>query len=151
MNHRHHHWYHGCWSGNWGSSWYVPLVYGTTAWGLSAVLPSWGYGYGYTYSNPYYVTTAAATPVYDYSQPIVINTYNTPTADATSDSSNEQTATQSVEESAVTQAGYKQFDEAVAAFKSGDYKRALALDEAAIQDVPSDPIMHEFGALCLFA
>ena len=79
-----HGWYHGCWSGNWGRYWYAPLVAGATAWGLNALLPSWGYAYGYTYANPYYVASAA--PVYDYSQPIVINTYNVPTADASADS-----------------------------------------------------------------
>jgi tetratricopeptide (TPR) repeat protein len=92
-----------------------------------------------------------ATPAYDYSQPIVINTYNTPTAEATSDSSNEQTATQTVEDTAETEAGYQLFDQALQAFKSGDYARALQLDEAAIQKVSEDPVLHEFGALCLFA
>ena len=29
--------------------------------------------------------------------------------------------------------------------------QALALDEQAIQSVPNDPVLHEFGALCLFA
>ncbi len=149
---RHHHWYHGCWSGNWSSNWYVPFVFGATAWGLSAVLPSWGYSYGYTYSNPYYVASpAVVTAPYDYSQPIVINTYNNPSAEATSDSSNEQTSTQTVEETAEEQAGYKLFDQAVEAFKAGDYEQALELDESAIQNVPNDPVLHEFGALCLFA
>ncbi len=128
------------------------MVYGATAWGLNAMLPSWGYSYGYTYSNPYYVVpTTVATPVYDYSQPIVINTYNAPVAESTSDSSNEQTATQTTEDSAETQAGYELFDQAHDVFRSGDYDRALQLDEAAIQKVPHDPILHEFGALCLFA
>jgi Flp pilus assembly protein TadD len=116
------------------------------------VLPSWGYSYGYTYSNPYYVAPASvATAAYDYSQPIVINTYNNPSAEATSDSSNEQTATQTVEETTEEQAGYKLFDQAVEAFKAGDYQQALRLDESAIQKVPDDPVLHEFGALCLFA
>ncbi len=152
MNHHHHHWYHGCWGGNSYRNWYVPLAVGATAWGLSAALPSWGYSYGYSYSNPYYVETpVVATSAYDYSQPIVINTYNSPSAESTSDSSNEQTSTQTVEETAETQAGYKLFDEAAEAFRSGDYKRALELDESAIQNVPDDPLLHEFGALCLFA
>ena len=73
-----------CWSGHWGNYWYAPMVAGATAWGLSAVLPRWGYSYGYTYSNPYYVESAA--PAYDYSQPIVINTYNAPTAEESAES-----------------------------------------------------------------
>lgn len=148
-NHIHHHhnnWYHGCWSGNWGSSWYVPLVYGATAWGVNAVLPSWGYNYGYSYSNPYYVSSAM--PAYDYSQPIVINTYNTPTSDAYAEASPEQTATQ---DTAQTTQGYQLFDQARESFKQGNYDQALALDERAIQSVPDDPVLHEFGALCLFA
>jgi hypothetical protein len=111
-------------------------------------LPSWGYSYGYTYSNPYYVVQdTVTTPVYDYSQPIVINTYNT----SASDSSTDQTVTQTTEDSPETQAGYELFDQAHDAFRSGDYDRALKLDEAAIQKVPQDPVLHEFGALCLFA
>jgi hypothetical protein len=145
--HNHHHGcYHGCWSGNWGSSWYVPLVYGATAWGVSAALPSWGYDYGYSYSNPYYVESAV--PMYDYSQPIVINTYNTPTSDASAEASPEQTATQDTTQ---TTQGYQLFDQAREAFKQGNYDQALALDEQAIQSVPDDPVLHEFGALCLFA
>ena len=37
------------------------------------------------------------------------------------------------------------------AFKRGDYKNALTLAEQAVQKVPNDPVIHEFGALCLFA
>ena len=83
-------WYHGCWSGNWGNYWYAPIVAGATAWGLNALLPAWGYAYGTTYVNPYYVAPAA--PVYDYSQPIVINTYNTPSADASAESTSDPQA-----------------------------------------------------------
>jgi tetratricopeptide (TPR) repeat protein len=152
VNHHHHHWYHGCWGGHWSSSWYVPFTFGVTAWRLSAALPSWGYSYGYVYTNPYYVpTTAVAAPAYDYSQPIVINTYNSPTAEAAADASNEQPVAPSDEDSPAAQAGYLQFDQAVEAFQGGDYRRALELTESAIQSVPNDPVLHEFGALCLFA
>ena len=129
-------------------------MFGATAWGVAATLPSWGYSYGadYSYSNPYYV--ASATPAYDYSQPIVINTYNTPTADATADASPEQstTATQdTVQETPQESEAYKAFDAARDAFTKGDYSQALTLDEQAIQSVPNDPVLHEFGALCCFA
>ena len=113
---------------------------------MSAALPSWGYDYGYSYSNPYYVESAV--PMYDYSQPIVINTYNTPTSDASAEASPEQTATQ---DTAQTTQGYQLFDQAREAFKQGNYDQALALDEQAIQSVSDDPVLHEFGALCLFA
>ncbi len=113
---------------------------------MSAALPSWGYDYGYSYSNPYYV--ASATPAYDYSEPIVINTYNTPTADASAEASPEQAAPK---ESPQTTGGYALFDRAREAFKQGKYDQALSLDEQAIRSVPDDPVLHEFGALCLFA
>ena len=89
-------------------------------------------------------------PAYDYSQPIVINTYNTPTADAAADASPEQTNVQQ-QDSPATEAGYQVFDQARDSFLKQDYRQALALDEQAIQSVPNDPVMHEFGALCLFA
>jgi len=139
----HHGWYHGCWSGNWGRNWYAPLVFGATAWGVSAVLPSWGYNYGCVYSNPYFVESAE--PGYDYSQPIVINSYN----DAESDSSTEGQAP--APESPQMTTAYQSFDQALAAFKTGDYQKALVLTRQAIQKSPQDPVMHEFSALCLFA
>ena len=111
-----------------------------------AALPSWGYDYGYSYANPYYVESA--TPAYDYSEPIVINTYNTPSADASAEASPQQAVAQ---ESPQTAGGYQLFDRAREAFKQGNYDQALALDEQAIQSIPDDPVLHEFGAMCLFA
>ncbi len=76
VNGYHRGWYHGAWSGNRANNWYVPLVYGATGWGLGALSNTWGYGYNYGYANPYYSAAAVgATPYYDYSQPIVINSY----------------------------------------------------------------------------
>ncbi|MHB0960197.1 MAG: tetratricopeptide repeat protein [Pirellulaceae bacterium] len=149
--HDHHHgWYHGAWCDNWGGRWYTPFVYGATAWGLAATLPAWGYNYGnsYAYSNPYYV--ASETPAYDYSQPIVINTYNTPTADASAEAPPEQMPTATQESMQVTE-GYRVFDAGREAFAKGDYSGALRLVEQAIGMIPNDPVLHEFGALCLFA
>jgi tetratricopeptide (TPR) repeat protein len=143
----HHGWYHGCWSGNWGNSWYVPMVAGATAWGLSALLPSWGYSYGYSYSNPYYVQSAE--PAYDYSQPIVINTYNAPTADASAESTADSGPP--APESPQTAEAYQLFDQALAAFKKGDYQEALQIDQQTLQKSPQDPVVHEVGALCMFA
>ncbi len=97
-------------------------------------------------SNPYHVTTTS--PGYDNSQPITINTYNTPTADASDEASFEPTA---IQDTAHQTEGYRLFDEARDAFKRGSYDKVLALDEQAIQNVPDDLVLHEFGALCLFA
>ncbi len=137
VNHHHNYWYHGCWSGHWGNNWYVPLVYGATAWGLAAILPQWGYNYGYTYVNPYYVPTAVST--YNYSQPLVVNNYY-----ADDNSAPPAESPQQVQ-------GYSLFDQAVAAFKTGDYRTALQLDQQAISQDPHDPLLHEFSALCMFA
>ncbi len=89
-------------------------------------------------------------PAYDYSQPIVINTYNSPTAQASADASPEQAVTQQ-QESTETTAAYQTFDAAREAFLKQDYQQALTLDEKSIGQTSGDPVMHEFGALCLFA
>lgn len=122
------------------------MVAGATAWGLSAWLPAWGYGYGYSYSNPYYVESAM--PAYDYAQPIAINTYDTPPADASADSTSDQPA---AAESPQTTESYRLFDQALAVFKKGYYSNALRLNQQAIQKFPQDPVMHEVAALCMFA
>jgi tetratricopeptide (TPR) repeat protein len=124
------------------------LVYGATAWGVSAALPSWGYSSGYSYSNPYY--EAAAMPAYDYSQPIVINTYNSPASEASADGGS-TVAPAPPATTTTDDAGYELFDKARSSFKQGDYRAALQLDEQAVAQVSSDPVIHEFGALCLFA
>lgn len=42
-------------------------------------------------------------------------------------------------------------DQARNAFYSGDYARALSSLDAALSKTPSDVVLHEFRALCLFA
>ena len=118
-----------------------------TAWGLNALLPSWGYAYGTTYANPYYVASAA--PAYDYAQPIVINNYDVPADDASAELPYD--ATPPAAESPHMTAAYQSFDQALAAFKQGDYRRALQLDQQALRNSPHDPVMHEVSALCMFA
>jgi hypothetical protein len=145
----HHGWYHGCWGG-WGAGWYVPLAYGAAAWGINALLPSWGYSYGYSYENPYY--SAPATPIYDYSQPVVMTTYNVEAPEVVAGAEQppaqpQQPPAQPPEQTAA----YQLFDQAREAFKNGDYAAALRADEQAIQKYPKDPVLHEFAALCLYA
>jgi thioredoxin-like negative regulator of GroEL len=43
------------------------------------------------------------------------------------------------------------FDDARQLFSQGDYKKALALVDKAIKELPTDATLHEFRALCLFA
>jgi tetratricopeptide (TPR) repeat protein len=96
--------------------------------------------------NPYYVQPAAANSVpYDYSQPVVIN------IDVTSGSGAERAdpiTTQPVKESPDT---YSNFDEALAKFKSGNYREALTSLDASLRELPNDPVVHEVRALTLFA
>jgi tetratricopeptide (TPR) repeat protein len=123
----------------------VPLAYGA-AWGINSLLPSWGYDYGYSYENPYY--TESATPIYDYSQPVAMTTYNVQAPAETPGAAQPQAQPQESPEQA---AAYQLFDQAREAFKGGDYATALRTDTQAIQKFPKDPVMHEFAALCLFA
>jgi tetratricopeptide (TPR) repeat protein len=130
----------------------VPLAYGAAAWGINALLPSWGYSYGYTYENPYY--SAPAEPYYDYSQPVSMTTYPDQTAVAEQPAQPQEVAQQPAvqpQETPQQTTAYQLFDQAREAFKKGDYANALRLDEQAIQSFPKDPVLHEFAALCLFA
>ncbi len=141
--HDHHDWYHGCWNGHWNDNWYAPLVWGSIGWGLGA---TWGstWGYGPSYYNPYY-DTAAAAPAYDYSQPVVVQNYVEPAADATG------ATAAAPQDSPETTAAMKQFDAALAAFKQGQYDQALSSIDASLRSLPKDPVLHETRALCLFA
>jgi tetratricopeptide (TPR) repeat protein len=125
----------------------VPAVVGASYWGLGALSNSWGYNYYYGYVNPYYTTPVAAVTTYDYSQPIVINTYVSPDeASDASDSKPPEPATTAGE-----QAGYRLFDQAREAFRRADVRGAQKWVEQALKQLPNDPVLHEFYALCLFA
>lgn len=131
-------WYHGCWGGHWARYWYVPLVAGAAGWGLNAVWPAWGYNYAYV--NPYYTAPVAAATYYDYSQPITVTALSPPADDAAAAPDPQ------------AEANAAMVDAVVAAFKQGDYRRALLLlDEQAIRQSPHDPALHEMAALCYFA
>ena len=126
----------------------MPVAVGASYWGLSALTRSWGYGYYYGYVNPYYTTTIVATaPAYDYSQPIVINNY----VDSGDQNVSADAQAPAPAESSDEQVGYSLLDQGRDAFQRGDYQNALKLAEQAVQKVPNDPVIHEFGALCLFA
>jgi tetratricopeptide (TPR) repeat protein len=100
-----------------------------------------GWGYGATYSNPYYVSGSSG---YDYSQPVVIQNYNT--ADSTGG-----TADANAQATAENQQAMSLFDDGMAAFKAGNYEQALAKYDAALKLMPTDPVLHEVRALSLFA
>ena len=92
----------------------------------------------------------ATTPAYDYSQPIIVN-YTAPVQSVETSQEGAQAAAQPPAEDPRVTAGYQLFDQARAEFQQGDYRGALSKTEQAIQSVPNDPVLHEFGALCLFA
>jgi tetratricopeptide (TPR) repeat protein len=106
------------------------------------------YGWGYSgYSNPYSAgyagAGAGAQPVaaqqpgganqqaYNYSQPI--NTAAAPPEQAVAGQANAA------------------FDQARDAFKTGDYAKALQIDQQALAQTPNDRTLHEFLALVFFA
>jgi tetratricopeptide (TPR) repeat protein len=132
-----HGFYHGYWNGHyglgygWGGSyWRHPYYWGLGAWGLGSLM----YGSGYQgYYNPYY-GSGVDTNIYNYSQPIPVDTQQGATE--TADSGN---------------AAEEQLNSAIDAFKKGDYEAALNLVNQAIQQTPTDAVCHEFRALVLFA
>ncbi len=134
-----HGWYHGCWNNHWGYNWYAPIAWGAVGWGLG----SW-YGGG-AYYNPYYV--AGTAPAYDYSQPVVVNNYVASDADATGGA----TTTAQAQPPPADQQAVGQFNAGLASFKSSNYQQALTQFDAALRQLPKDPVVHEVRALALFA
>lgn len=142
----HHDWYHGCWNGHWGDNWYAPIVWGSVGWAMGSTWNS-SWGYGPSYYNPYY-DASAATPVYNYSQPVVVQEYAT--ADAAG-GTGQATANAAAQDPPENQEAMKLFDEGMAAFKAGNYQQALQRYDAALKLMPTDPVLHEVRALSLFA
>jgi tetratricopeptide (TPR) repeat protein len=143
INIHHHNWYHGCWHGHWGGVYYRPIVFGASTWGL------YGWGYQPAYVNPYYVAPAVATtPVYNYSQPVVV--YNYSTTNTTTDNSVATTNNPPAADPAAD-AAYGRFDECLQLFKAGNFRQALSACDDAIAKSPNDPVMHEVRALIQFA
>jgi predicted Zn-dependent protease len=89
------------------------------------------------YSNPFYNRpNAIAAPALDYSAPIHV-----PQADYR----------ETTEDMVRSERAIRLFDEARASFRGGDFRRALDLTDRAIEFLPSDPALHQFRALVLFA
>lgn len=99
-----------------------PIGWGLGGGGLGGLAYNSGY---LPYSNPYYASNMGG---YNYAQPI-------PTAVVANENPNAS----------------QLFDTALAQFKAGDYQGALISVDNSIQQNPSDPTVHEFRALTLFA
>jgi hypothetical protein len=166
-------WYSGCWNGNWGGGygggWWAPFALGAATWGLASSIGGWGLGYGAlgygggAYVNPYYASmpaTVVASAPYDYGQPVVVNNYITSDDDLTNSTDSQGgsgvggaatgTGTGTAAPPA-NDAANKAVDDALAAFKSGDYTSALAGFDKAVKLSPKDSVLHELRALALFA
>ncbi|HVJ82445.1 MAG TPA: tetratricopeptide repeat protein [Planctomycetia bacterium] len=144
-------WHHGNWAGNWGDWWDHmwdehpgAMALGVTRWGLNRV-GSW-YGYGGYYENPYYSDGDSGSAPVDYSQPVSMS-YDQALAETANLQSEEPTPLPP----GVTQASVDQFEQARAAFYDGHYTSALAQTDAVLKQLPSDAVVNEFRALCLFA
>jgi tetratricopeptide (TPR) repeat protein len=131
----HNEWCHGSWNEHWGgatvrahpwAAWgFASATVGLTSWVAGSLFYDTGY---YEYANPY---CDLATD--EYSQPIETMTA-LPDLDAPAAMS------------AVTEC-----DRARSAFYGGDYATSLEFIDGAISSAPSDVLLHEFRAQCLFA
>lgn len=77
---------------------------------------------------------------YDYSQPVVVNTFRPRTVDAPEPV-----------ETPESEAALQLFDDGLELFRVGDYRAALAQFDQALKQLPGDPVIHEVRALALFA
>lgn len=76
---------------------------------------------------------------YDYSQPVLINV------------GNDETDQSSIGNNPNERQGLANFDAGLAAFKNGEYSKALNNLNAALKLLPNDPVVHEVRSLALFA
>jgi tetratricopeptide (TPR) repeat protein len=107
----------------------------------------YGSGYGDAYASPSYDTssTGGASST-DGRQDGAAAEGGAQATDARADGTKAAT-----DSAAAADRGYQAFDRARDAFKAGDFAAALDLTDAALKDVPDDPLVHEFKALALFA
>lgn len=131
------------------------------AWGAGAAALGWQGtgGNTYVYSNPFYVVpppTVIQVPAVDYSQPIAAP----PAPPAPSSPSviypiaaaaAAEQPSEPAPEPEVPPEVTRLVDAARAAFRAGDYARALTQIDQAIDKLPDDAALHEFRALIQFA
>jgi tetratricopeptide (TPR) repeat protein len=165
-------WYHGNWHPNagWNGGGYRPWGWGWGGggfgWGLGAGLLTagvvaavspWNWGY-YGYSNPYWGGDGGNAYI-NYSQPIVAAAPLDPNpALLADDGSGPALGPGDIADAGGAPAPATPQDQSMAIFDgarqqftAGDYAGALAAVDNAIKLQPSDPVLHEFRALCLFA
>lgn len=157
----HHDWHRGSWNYGWNNNWhsyhrpvsyYRPPVYlpgyrpyvaprpvvpwGIAAWSLGSLFYDSGYS---TYRNPYQAPPVQTqTTIINYTQPLSVV--------AAKEVPQPQEAAMTSEE--LSSAA---LERARDAFSNGDYLSALKSTDESISYAASDPALHEFRALCLFA
>ncbi len=156
--HDRHDYHKGCWDYGWNDrythrhsldrNFYPPgysrpdssllgnLAWGLAGWGLGSVVYETGYQ---TYSNPY------PTPPVTYRG--LSHSYAEPIAVASASRAPEPDLHVATKEELSVSA----MDQARAYFEEGSYESALYEVDQAIAFTPSDPVLHEFRALNLFA
>jgi Tetratricopeptide repeat len=169
-NSRHADWYRGGWANSRGGTWnkgrdstawdkardYVREERARDyaaglAWGLGGSGSSgYGSGSGYDSGSGTGYSSGDASGASDPNANTSSDTSSTDTDSSRPDAAQEPKS-DSQQNSAVEDRGYQAFDRARDAFKAGDYAAALDLINEALDDVPSDPLIHEFKALVLFA
>jgi tetratricopeptide (TPR) repeat protein len=139
-------WHHGFWN-YWArppALWFGAGLAG--GWFLSP-------GDSFTYFNPYFVAPPAGLAVFDYSEPLPAVPADEealalpPDPDAITDPAAPPAAPT---DGAAAEAN-RLLDRAREAFRAGQYAQAEAEVDTAIRLTPSDPTLHEFRALALFA
>lgn len=131
------------------SAWSAP-VYGS--WGLNSIASDWMYS---SYANPY-ITPATQTVYVQQPQAVIVQADGTTQAPVTEqvvayDYSKPINTTSPPPEPTAAESAQKVFESAREAFKQNDYGRALTLADQALTQLQTDPVLHEFRALCLFA
>lgn len=127
----HYHWQPSSWSAA-----YRPAYYNYSYSSVSGTWLGVGGG-GLAYVNPFYVRPAATTVVrYDYSQPIRVP---------------EPNYQETQDDLIRSERAIRRFDDAREVFRRGEYGRAGELIDEAIELLPSDPTLHQFRSLILFA
>ncbi|ODT96243.1 MAG: hypothetical protein ABS79_08120 [Planctomycetes bacterium SCN 63-9] len=129
-------WIHGTWDGIWGSNhqwdWEGiatrAVAAGLASWKVGSAVYDWGYA---PYTNPYHRAAGSPSAPFDYARPI----------DTESPAPN----------AVATDTAIAILDAARAAFKSGDYLKALGLTDKVLRTLPNDSAVHELRALALFA
>ena len=138
-------WANGYWHGN-VNNWGWGAVAALTPWGLGTGLHNWGYS---SYTNPYYY--AAAEPIV-YQQTLATGEDQTVSVQPTNYDYSQPLDPQSPPPAEnVANPAIARFDEARAAFGTGDYATALKLNDEALKSLPNDATLHEFRAPIFFA